>query len=114
MIKTVSKEKYTLLFEDDDEYIDCVAYETGKPMTVEEIGECIRMSRMSVSRYLKTSLSKIYYKLRSKNDISPTEIVCSMALAFNLQSIEEYRSFLYLLPDEIRSEVNEEARRKAA
>jgi hypothetical protein len=111
MRKVVSKGKYTLFFEDDEEYINCVAYETGKHMSAIEIGNALRISRVSVSASIKKSLVKIYKKIRKK--LSPFETVCSMAMMLNLDDIDGYKRLLKLFPADIRREINNEARRAA-
>jgi hypothetical protein len=48
MRKAVSKGKYTLFFEDCKDYIDCVAYETGRHMS-EDIANALEC-QVSASR----------------------------------------------------------------
>lgn len=111
MIKIVTKEDgYSLLFEKNDEDINCMAYETGRHMSGQEVGNALDISRASVSQTLKKSIRRIYYilKKKSKNNNS-LDLVCAMASVFNVKDDSQYNKFFKLLPNEVKKEVKKEA-----
>jgi predicted DNA-binding protein YlxM (UPF0122 family) len=114
MRRIVSDNRYTYFIETRKDKIEYTIFETGSPMTVEEIGEKMNVSRMTISRCIKKAVNKIYNKIKQTNkNLSSYDIIYSMSLAFNLHTIDEYKNFLLLFPKEIRSKVNEEAKRAA-
>jgi hypothetical protein len=111
MRKAVSKGKYTLFFEDCKDYIDCIAYETGRHIPIEEIANAFGVSVSASRKTLKRSIQKIYSNMKKKHkDMSPCDIVSAMAVIFNINYITEYKQFLRLFPKRIRRELYETAR----
>jgi hypothetical protein len=111
MRKAVSNGKYTLFFEDCKDYIDCVAYETGRHIPIEDIANIMGVSVPASRKTLKRSLKKIYVAMRKRHkDMSPCEIVSAMALIFNINYITEYKQFIRLFPERIRRELYESAK----
>lgn len=111
MRKTVSTGNYTLFFENGKDYIDCVAYETGRHMPIEDIANVFGISIAASRKTLKRSLQKIYVNMKkSYKDMTPCDIIISMAIMFNINYVTEYRQFLRLFPKRIRRELYENAR----
>lgn len=112
MRKAVSKGKYTLFFEDaGKDYIDCIAYETGKHMSIDEISDSFNVSVVASRNTLKRSLEKVYVAIKKNNkDMSPCDIINSMATLFNINYVTEYRQFIRLFPKKIKGEIYEGAR----
>jgi hypothetical protein len=114
MRKAISIGEYTLFFADTNKGdLDCVAYKTGQHMSAIEIGNALKISRQSVSASIKNSLTKIYRNIRQTRDMSPFETACSMAMVFNLNGVDEYRRLLSLFPNDIRGEIDDDARKAA-
>lgn len=112
MVKIVSKnDGYSLFFEKDenDDEINCIAYETGKHLTGQEIGDYLNVSRSAVSQSLKRSIKRIFYKLKKNNMFSTVEIIANMAVIFNVNTESEYKNFFRLFPDNIKGKFYEEA-----
>jgi len=110
MKKTVSKNGYSLFFDDDEKKINCVAYETGKHLTGQDVANYLNISRSAVSQSLKRSIKRIFYRLKKNNNIfSTVEIIATMAVVFNVNTESEYRNFFRLFPENIKGEVHEEA-----
>jgi len=111
MRKAVSEGKYTLFFEDRNDHIDCVAYETGRHMPIEDIANVFGVSVAASRKTLKKSLQKMYINMKKKHkDMSPCDIVSAMAIIFNINYVTEYRQFIRLFPKRIRREIYESAR----
>jgi len=114
MKKIVSNKDYTLFFEKNKDKIECVAFENGKHMSGDDIGNILNISRQSIHLSLKKSVKKIYNKLKRQhgNNISTIEIMCIMADMFNICSDSDYRSFFKLFPPDIRRKFSEEYERR--
>lgn len=111
MRKAVSKGKYTLFFEDDKDHIDCVAYETGRHIPIEEIARSFGISVSASRKTLKRSIKKMYANMKKAHrDMSPCEIITAMAVMFNINYVTEYKQFLRLFPERVRRELYETAR----
>jgi hypothetical protein len=111
MRKAVSNGKYTLFFEDCKDYIDCVAYETGRHMAIEDIANVFGVSVSASRKTLKNSLQKLYTNMKKRHrDMSPCDIVTAMAVMFNVNYVTEYKQFIRLFPKRIRRELYESAR----
>ncbi len=111
MRKAVSKGKYTLFFEDGEDHIDCVAYETGRHTPIEEIASAFGVSVSASRKTLRRSVKKMYTNMKKKHrDMSPCDIACAMAVMFNINYMTEYKQFLRLFPENIRRELYETAR----
>lgn len=104
MRKIISKGEYTLFFEEKNEDVDCVAYKTGRHMKINDISEVIGITRVSVRNNLRKAVLKMYKKMK-ENNIESIDAILSMALVFNISSIEEYKTLLGLFPKEIREEI---------
>lgn len=113
MRKIVSRnDGVTLFFEKRKDIIDCIAYETGKHMSGQEIGEKFNISRARVSQILKKSIKRIFYSIKIKNsDLNIIQIIIMMAEFFNIKNQTDYKKFLRLFPKNIQGEIYEEAER---
>jgi predicted transcriptional regulator len=111
MKKIVSKNGYSLFFEKkDNDEIDCIAYETGKHLTGQDVANQLNITRSAICQSLKRSIKRIFYRLKKNNNIfSTVEIIATMAVVFNVNTESEYRNFFRLFPENIKGEVHEEA-----
>ena len=106
MRKVVSDEDgYSLFLENEDGDIKCVAYETGRHMTGQEIADVLGITRSAVSQSLKKSIKFIYYKIKRNTNLSPVEVICIMAKMFNIKSNSQYKKFFRLFPSNIKGVV---------
>lgn len=111
MRKIVSNDNgFSLFFEDEGKDVDCIAYETGKHMTGQDVATYLNISRSAVSQSLKRSIKRIFYTIKRKNHKASTvQIMCIMADMFNVKSEKQYKKFFKLFPSSIKGEVHEEA-----
>jgi DNA-binding transcriptional regulator LsrR (DeoR family) len=85
----------------------------NKPMTGSEIARELDITRQAVSQTLKSGIRKMYNEvLRTKIADTPFDAICALMYGFNLHeaSQEEVVDFLFLLPNDIRREVEKDAR----
>lgn len=109
-IVDVKEEGYTLFIEKKMNDINCVAYETNKHMSGQEVGEILGISRAAVSQILKKSIKKIFFSLKNKNKkCNSVQIISSMAKLFNVKTNSQYKKLFKLFPKEVRKEIREEA-----
>lgn len=113
MVKVVSKNNgISLYFEKTNNNINCVAYETGKHTTGQDIGNYLNISRAAVSQTLKRTIKKIFYNLKRNNNVSNIKIITSMAEVFNVKNGKQYRNFFKLFPNNIKDEIYDDAIRR--
>lgn len=110
MRKIVSTDDgYSLFLEKKNDNIKCVAYETEKHMSGQEIADILEITRSAVSQSLKRSIRRIFLKLKKNNNISSIEIACAMAKVFNVKTDSQYVNFFRLFSDDIKGEIYAEA-----
>lgn len=82
-------------------------------MTASEISKELGITRQGVSQALKSGLRKLYRKiLRTKIADTPFDAICAMMCCFGLHraSHDEVVDFIYLLPNDIRRELEKDAK----
>lgn len=87
----------------------------GKGMTGSEIARELDITRQAVSQTLKSGIRKLYHEiLRQKIADTPFDAICAMMYAFDIHKApqEEITDFIFLLPNDIRREVEKDARCK--
>lgn len=111
MRKIVSKKDgNTYYYEIKNGKMKCIKFETGKHMSGSEIAGKLNISRAAVSQRLQRSMGTIYVSLKRKYDCSSIQVASAMAKVFNISTEKEYKKFFRLFPDDIKGEINEEAR----
>lgn len=112
MKKIVSTiEGYTCFIEKNKKNVECTIYETGIPMQSCDIARVLNISPSAVSQSLKRSIKKIFDYIKKRNkELTTIEIICYMALMFDLKCQNEYIKFFNLFPNDIKGEAYESAR----
>lgn len=74
-----------------------------------QIASELGISRQAVSQVLKRAISKVYYRLQEEGITeSPTKTIMLMRNLFGVESEEDIKSFLSIIPPSIRKEIKDD------
>jgi len=118
MDKIVNRKAYpvgnhVLFFEKDNmDKIHCTIYEKDIHMTQRDIAKQIGCAEPIICNVMKKSLRKFYNMIKTKNkNLNPIEVTALVAEMLNVKTNVQYKRYFRALPNEIKKEVREYARK---